>query len=83
MAERVQMCGRRLAAQQKDERRQDNSNKKQLAHQHPNNLLRSVIRERDRWRTVQRRLDSGSSFTILNLPCAPREAHDAHVYTYL
>ena len=77
------MCGRQLAAQQKDDRQQDNGNKKRLAHQHPKDLLHSVICERDRRRTARCHLDSASSFAILNLPRAPLEAHDAHVYTYL
>ena len=46
MPERVKMYGRRLPAQQKDERRQDNGDKKQLAHHHPSNLLRPMTRER-------------------------------------
>ena len=44
--ERVQMYGRRLTAQQKDERRQDNGDEKRLARHHPSNLLRSLTRER-------------------------------------
>ena len=43
--ERVQMYGRRLTAQQKDKRRQDNSDKKRLARHHPSDLLRSLTRE--------------------------------------
>ena len=39
------MYGRRLTAQQKDERRQDNGDKKRLAHHHPSDLLRSLTRE--------------------------------------
>ena len=46
------MYGRWLTAQQKDERRQDNGDKKRLAHQHWSDLLRSLIRERDRRRTA-------------------------------
>ena len=37
--ERVQMYGRRLTAQQKDERRQDNGDKKRLARHHLSDLL--------------------------------------------
>ena len=73
----------KTAAQQKDERLQDNGDKKRLAHQHPKDLLRLVICERDRWRTAWCHVDSASSFAILNLPRAPRGAHDAHVYTFL
>ena len=39
-----QMYGRQLTAQQKDERRQDNGDKKRLARHYPNDLLRSLIR---------------------------------------
>ena len=44
--ERVQIYGRRLTAQQKDERRQDNGDKKRLVRHHPSDLLRSLTRER-------------------------------------
>ena len=54
----VQMYGRRLTAQQKDERWQNNGDKKRLAHHHPSDLLCSLTRELDRWRTAWRRLDS-------------------------
>ena len=40
------MSGRRLTAQQKDERRQDNNDKKRLARHHPSDLLHSLTRER-------------------------------------
>ena len=40
------MYGRRLTAQQKDERQQDNCDEKQLARHHLSNLLRSLTRER-------------------------------------
>ena len=63
------------------ERRHENGDKKRLARQHWSNLLRSLIRERDRRRTAWRRLDNASSFAISNFPHAPREAHDAHAYT--
>ena len=43
---RVQMYGRWLTAQQKDERRQDNGDKKRLARHHPSHLLRSLTRAR-------------------------------------
>ena len=45
-AKRVQMYGRQLTAQQKDERQQDNSDKKRLARHHPSDLLRLLTRER-------------------------------------
>ena len=62
--ERVQIYGRRLTAQQKDERRQDNGDRKKLAHQHVSELLRSLTCERDRQRTTWRRLHSTLSFAI-------------------
>ena len=46
MPERVQMYGRQLTAQQKDERRQDNDDKKRLVRHHLSDLLRSLSRER-------------------------------------
>ena len=69
--EQVQMYGRR----------QENGDKKRLARQHWSDLLRSLIRERDRRRTALPRLDSASNFAISNFPRAPHEAHDAHAYT--
>ena len=54
----VKLSGRRLTAQQKDERRQDNGDKKQLACQHPGDLLGLLTRERDRQRTARRHFDS-------------------------
>ena len=71
------VCGRRLTAQQKDERRQGNGDEKRLARHHPRDLLRSLTRERiggEHW--ARRRLASASSFAISNFPCAPREAPD-------
>ena len=44
--ERVQMYGRRLTAQQKDERRQDNGDEKRFARHHQSDLLCSLTRER-------------------------------------
>ena len=41
----IEVDGRRLAAQQKDEKRQDNGDKKRLARHHPSDLLRSLTRE--------------------------------------
>ena len=72
---------RRLTAQQKDERRQDNGDKKQLVRQHMSDLLRSLIRERNKQRTALHRIDSTLSFAISNFPHAPRAAQDAHAYT--
>ena len=46
MPERVQMCGRRLTAQQKDERQQGNGDKKRLARHHQSDLLSSLTSER-------------------------------------
>ena len=63
----VKLSGRQLTAQQKDERRQDNGDKKQLARQHPSYLLRSLTRERDRRRTTWRHLNSASSFAIRSI----------------
>ena len=40
------MYGRRLTAQQKDERRQGNGDKKRLARHHPSDLLSSLTRKR-------------------------------------
>ena len=40
MAKRVQMYGRRLTAQQKEERQQDNGDKKRVTRQQPSDLLR-------------------------------------------
>ena len=42
----IEVGGRWLTAQQKDERRQDNGDKKRLACHHPSHLLRSLIRKR-------------------------------------
>ena len=39
------MYGRRLSAQQKDERRQDNGDEKRLVHHNPSDLLQSMTRE--------------------------------------
>ena len=74
---------RRLTAQQKDERRQDNGDKKRLARQHWSDLLRSLIMSVNGIDGGQHCLDthSASSFAISNFPRAPREAHDVHAYT--
>ena len=64
-----------LTAQQKDVRL-DNGDKKQLASQHPSDLLCSLTCERDRWRTALQ----ASPFCLI-FPCAPCEAHDTHVYS--
>ena len=41
----IEVDGRRLAAQQKDERRQDNGDTKRLARHHQSDLLHSLTRE--------------------------------------
>ena len=64
MPERVQMYGRWLTAQQKDERQHDNGDKKQLARHHLSDLLCSLNCEQDRRRTAQLRLDSALSLAI-------------------
>ena len=71
------MYGRRLTAQQKDER-QDNGDKNWLARHHPSDLLHSLSRERI---GGGQHVANASSFAISNFSCAPREAPDA--YTYL
>jgi len=53
----ARMYGRRLTAEQKNER-QDNGDKKRLARQHPSDLLSSLTRERDRRRTARHCFDS-------------------------
>ena len=65
----------------KQRMKDDNDDKKQLVCQHPSHLLRSLTRERGRWRTARCRLDSALSFTISNFPHARCEAQDAHAYT--
>ena len=42
----IEVDGRRLTAQQKDERQQDNGDTKRLAHYHLSNLLHSLTCER-------------------------------------
>ena len=59
----------------KDERRQDNSERRQLARQHPSNLLRSAVNGE------QYGVVLTLCFTISNFPHARREAHDADAYT--
>ena len=81
MPEQVQRYGRWLTAQQKDERRHDNSDRRRLARQYLSDLLHSLTHERDRWRAARHHLDRALSFTILNFPHARRQAHDVHVYT--
>ena len=58
MSPDVKLSGRQLTAQQKDERRQGNGDKKQLTCQHPSDLLGSLTRERDRQRTAWCHFDS-------------------------
>ena len=67
------MYGRRLTAQQKDERQQDNGDKKRLACHHPSDLLHSLTRER---------IDGGQHFELHHF----RTFHVhrmRHVYTSL
>ena len=77
MPEQVQMYGRWLTAQQKDEI-QDNDDKKRLACHHLNDLLCSLTRER---------IGKGQHSVVspglpsFAVPCAPCEAPDTHVYT--
>ena len=63
MPEQVQRYRRRLTAQQKDER-QDDHDRRRLAHQHPSDLLCSLTRGWDRRRRAQCRLNRVSSFAI-------------------
>ena len=71
------MYGRQLTAQQKDERRQGNGDKKRLVRHHLSDLLSSLTHER-----------GGGQHSIVlpalrasNFPRAPREAPDAHAHT--
>ena len=72
------MYERRLTAQQKDERRQDNSDERRLARHHPSDLFYSLTRERigGGQHGVVSPVLRASPFS--NFPCAP---HDAHAYT--
>ena len=56
---------KRSTAKQKDER-QDNRDRRRIAHQHPSGLLCSLTRERDRQRIAWLRFDCTSSFAILS-----------------
>ena len=78
--ERVQMYGRWLAAQQKDERRQGNDEKKRLARHHPSNLLSSLTRERGGGQHGVV-LPALRASPFLNFPHAPCEAPYVHAYT--
>ena len=76
----IEVGGRRLTAQQKDERRQDNGDKKRLARHQLSHLLRLLIREQiggGQHGVVSPALRA-SPFPF---PCAPRAAPDAHAYT--
>ena len=66
MAERVQMYGRRLTAQQK-ERRQDNGDKKMTCVSPPEQFISLADPQTDRQRTARCRLASASSFAISNI----------------
>ena len=61
--EQVQRYRRQLTAQQKDER-QDNRDRRQLAHQYTSDLLFSLTRGQDRRRTPWCRLDCVLNFAI-------------------
>ena len=65
----VKLSGRQLTAQQKDERRQGNGDKKQLACQHLSDLLGSLTREQDRQKTARHHFDSAwaSPFRLIKL----------------
>ena len=79
--EQVQMYRRWLTAQQKDERRQDNGDKKRLVRQHPSDLLRLLTCERDRRRTACFVLTALRALPFRvqsNFLHALREVHDAH-----
>ena len=95
MPEQVQRYGRQLTAQEKDERRQDNSDKKRLTHQHPSDLLHSLTCEWDRWKTAWRRPDSTLNFAILSdrifhvlsmrhmmRMCIPSSQYHDHLFSY-
>ena len=76
------LYGRRLTAQQKDERRQDNGDEKRLARHHPSDLLCSLTHERiSGGQHGGISPASALSFAISNFACAMREVPDAHVYT--
>ena len=72
------MYGRWLTAQQKDERRQDNDDKKRLVRHHPSDLLCSLTRE---WIGGGQHGIVSPALRDSPFPCAPREAPDAHAYT--
>ena len=77
--ERVHMYGRRLTAQQKDEKRQDNGDKKRLARHHPSNLLHSLTRE---WIGGGQHGVVSPALQASPFRTSPREAPDAHACTY-
>ena len=83
MPEQVQTYGRQLTPQQRDERRQDNSDKERLVRQHPSYLLRLLTREQEDNTVSSRQRFELRHFvrSWSNFPRALREAHDAHVYT--
>ena len=65
--EQVQRYRRWLTAQQWNERWQDNSDRRWLACQHLSDLLRSLTRELDRWRTARHCLNCTSPFHPIEL----------------
>ena len=79
LAERVQIYGRRLTAQQRDER-QDNGDKKRLEHHHPSDLLHLLTRKRIGGGQHGVILSaSRQRLAISNFSSALREALDAHI----
>ena len=75
--------GRRLTAQQKDRRRQDNGDKKRLTRHHPSDLLRSLTRERigrGQHSVVSQALQASpfQTFHVLRM----RHLTHSQVYTY-
>ena len=81
MPERVQRYGRRLTAQQKDERRQDNGETKRLARQYLSDLLCSLTCEWGRRRhsmVSSRQRFELHHFVRSNFQHAQHEAHVAH-----
>ena len=77
--ERVHMYGRRLTAQQKDEKRQDNGDKKRLARHHPSDLLHSLTRE---WIGGGQHGVVSPALQASPFRTSPHEAPDAHACTY-
>ena len=75
MPERVQRYKRRLIAQQKDERRQDKGDRRQLSRQHLIELLHSLTHEWGRRRTAQHHLNCLSDRTFHSSCLVQGESH--------